>query len=311
MTDQTGQLFTHLYCERTEPTLDDDVLRCRLGAYLQSTTWKDHSELSTHLRVEAGLQVPMTGAYYHFETFMQQRTTFELLNCITHVWRFLQKRHGVYRGPNDSATRLAAALDKSRGLSALPVKTGIVSDSADAWQSFVARVFREQNVAYRIDDQGGVHPLVDREFEHSRESLVRGLSDPKFAAVRAALEEAHRALGIEHRNTKTAVRSMFEALEILSKLLAPAITRLNDAAVKKELLPIVRDRYASDSVASASALQMMDAFAKWVNSVHIYRHGQGTQDPVAPPMDFGVYVVSSGAAWLRFLLDLSRPQAKQ
>jgi hypothetical protein len=48
----------------------------------------------------------------------------------------------------------------------------------------------------------------------------------------------------------------------------------------------------------------MDGLAKWVNSLHIYRHGQGTEEPVAPPLGFAIYVVSSGSAWLRFLLQI-------
>lgn len=305
---ERGRLFTDLYCEPTDPTEDSVVLRRRLGAYIQSTLHAEHWELHQYLRREAGFAVEMTGVYHHYEKFVLQLPTIELLNCITHVWRFIWSKHKTFVRPNSASEKLAAEFLKQRGKSGstrpIAPQGEWRSTEAESWREFVERVMREENVAYRIDDAGGIHPAIDVEFEHSKESLIRGLADARYSAVRTALEDAHRTLGIEHRNTKSAVRSMFEALEILTKLMVPSASRLDDGTVKRDLVGIVRAAYAADPTASSAAAKMMEGFAKWVNSLHIYRHGQGTEEPVAPPLEFAIYVVSSGSAWLRLLLDV-------
>lgn len=312
MTEVRGKLFTDLYCERSDPTEDSLVLRRRLGAYIQHTLHAEHWELHQYLGREAGFAVEMTplqhGVYHQYEKFVLGLPTISLLNCITHVWRFLWNKHKTFVKPNPAVEKLSAEFLKQRGFSSstrpIPPQGEWRSTQAEGWRQFVERLMREENVAYRIDEAGGIHPAVDVEFEHSKESLLRGLSDPRYAAVRAALEEAHRALGIEHRNTKSAVRAMFEALEILTKLMVPSATRLDDATVKRDLTGIVRAAYSADQVASSSAGVMMEGLAKWVNSLHIYRHGQGTEEPIAPPLGFAIHVVSSGSAWLRLLLEI-------
>lgn len=312
MTELHGKLFTDLYCERSDPTEDSPVFRRRLGAYIQHTLHAEHWELHQYLRREAGLAVDLTpiqhGVYHQYEKLVLELPTISLLNCITHVWRFLWNKHKKLVKPNPAMERLSAEFLKQSSLSSsvrpIPPQGEWRSTQAEGWREFVERVMREENIAYRIDDAGGIHPAVDIEFEHSKESLVRGLSDPRYAAVRAALEEAHRALGVEHRNTKSAVRAMFEALEILTKLMVPGATRLDDATVKRDLASIVRVAYSADQVARSSAGVMMEGLAKWVNSLHIYRHGQGTEEPTAPPLGFAIHVVSSGSAWLRLLLEI-------
>jgi hypothetical protein len=315
--DRQGQFFTDRYCERPDPTEDSAVFRRRLGAYLQHTLHAEHWELHQYLKREAGFTLDMTstnaGLYHHYEKLVAELPTTSLLNGITHVWRFLWDKHKTFVKPNPAADKLMTELlkqqDVSKPVRTVPPTGEWRSQQAESWRQFVERAMREENVAYRIDDRGGLHPAVDVEFEHSKESLIRGLSDPRYAAVRAALEEAHRALGVEQRNTKSAVRAMFEAVEILTKLIAPSATRLNDATVKRDLGDLVRTAYAADSVACSAAILMMEGLAKWVNSLHIYRHGQGTEEPIAPPIGFAIHVVSSGSAWLRLLLDTQNKQS--
>lgn len=319
MTELRGQLFSDLYCERLDPTEDSEVFRRRLGAYIQHTLHADHWELHQYLRREAGFAVDLTplkvGVYHQYEKFVLELPTISLLNCITHVWRFLWNKHKQFVLPSPAAEKLSAAFLKQRGLSSsirpVPPQGEWRSTRAEDWRQFVERLMREENIAYRIDGQGGIHPTVDIEFEHSKESIVRGLSDPRYAAVRAAFEEAHRALGVEHRNTKAAVRAIFEALEILTKLMVPSATRLDDATVKRDLAGIVQAAYAADQMTRSAAGIMMGGLAKWVNSLHIYRHGQGTEEPTAPPLGFAVHVVSSGSAWLRLLLEIQSERVRK
>jgi hypothetical protein len=42
----------------------------------------------------------------------------------------------------------------------------------EAWRYEVDRIFREEHLAYRLDGDAGVHPLVDTEFEVNRASAL-------------------------------------------------------------------------------------------------------------------------------------------
>ena len=60
----------------------------------------------------------------------------------------------------------------------------------------------------------------------------------------------------------------------------------------------------TDTLEKESRGKMFDGLADWVDAIHIYRHGQGKEQPVAPSLEFTVYVLSSGAAMLRLLLGI-------
>jgi len=47
--------------------------------------------------------------------------------------------------------------------------------NANAWVALVRGLFAEEHVAYRIDDDGVVHPLVDQAFEAARVSVIGAL----------------------------------------------------------------------------------------------------------------------------------------
>jgi len=50
---------------------------------------------------------------------------------------------------------------------------------------------------------------------------------------------------------------------------------------------------------------MFDSFALWVNGIHLYRHGQDDAQPVRPPIDLAIYIMSSGSSFLRWLIELN------
>ena len=150
-----------------------------------------------------------------------------------------------------------------------------------AWRDFVARAMREENLGFIMDDAGGVHPLVDEEFERNRVSALRAADAPQFAAVREAFERSHSYLEAEPADTKASVRSMFEALEILAVLMDPSSNRLTKGLVvgnlKKQALATV-----ADSVEKKSLDKMFDGLGNWVDVMHVYRHGQGTRESRGP-----------------------------
>ena len=43
-----------------------------------------------------------------------------------------------------------------------------------------------------------------------------------------------------------------------------------------------------------------------LDSIHNFRHGQDVQEPKDPPIEFTVYILSSGASFLRWLVEIDR-----
>jgi hypothetical protein len=62
--------------------------------------------------------------------------------------------------------------------------------------------------------------------------------------------------------------------------------------------------YAGDAVALRAAMKQLASFKDWVDASHNYRHEQGSEEPVQPPIDLAVLAVSNGAAYIRWLVAL-------
>jgi hypothetical protein len=183
-------------------------------------------------------------------------------------------------------------------------------DRRDAWRAFVSRVFEEEMLGYVLDKRAGVRYAIDEEYERNRFSVIDGLSDSRYAAVREAVETAFSRLD-GTPDTKAAVRDMFEAAEILGKLLTDSNEDLNERLVQRRLKPIAQRLYEKNKAAVSFSDQLLEAFAKWVNAGHKYRHGQQTEEPLAPPLDLAVAYLSSGASYVRVLADLDGRQREQ
>jgi len=89
-------------------------------------------------------------------------------------------------------------------------------------------------------------------------------------------------------------------------------SNLNKYAVQRTLKAKVLALYKMDGVATKVVSGMCDSFGLWVDSIYYYRHGQGQEEPVAPPIHLAVYIISSGAAFLRWLVEIDvSTQAQQ
>lgn len=171
--------------------------------------------------------------------------------------------------------------------------------AAEEWFKFVEIVFQEESMGYRLDENGVVHYYVDEEFNRNRYSTLSLLDDEKYVTVKAEYEKAFSYLDRVPPDTKAAVRSMFEALEILFKQITGK-ERLNRYFVKNDLKELCLRVYEGDDVARRVGEGFFDGFGEWVNALHNYRHGQDTLAP--PPEDLTVYILSSGSAYLRWLI---------
>ncbi len=269
-----GELFSRLYFERGAPMRDSMTFRTRLSAYLEQNHWHDFREIAEFIKRELGLVVPPRGGtmavYYDVPGFVMSTRIHSLCDSITLIWRLIEEKNRPH---------------------------------AIRWIRFVARALREENLGYSIDEHGGIHYFVDEEFERNRVSALRAAGAPRYAAVRAEFENAHAHLDADPPDTKASIRSMFEALEILAKLMEPGIQRLNRRFITDNLTHSAT-WLSIDAIEIEALGHVFEGMADWVDAMHMYRHGQAVEEPNAPSMEFAVYALSSGAAILRLLLGI-------
>lgn len=267
-----GQRFSQVYIERGKPLSDSPRMRERLAAYWVSelARFLGWSEFAALLRQEIGCTIRSNGV----GDFLRSGELRDVLDAITVVYTALDARSAV-------------------GL-------------RDGWQQFVERVFREENVGYRLDDECGVHFAVDQEFERNRIATIASLNGKRYKAALAALDDAQQKFDQVPPDTKGAVRSLFEAVEIVFKLACPAAQRIGPTEINHYLVPMIQRLYSKDAPATQAATALLNSLGKWVIAGHVYRHGQATPEPAPPPPDLAVLMVSEGSAFLRWLVDLDR-----
>jgi hypothetical protein len=84
----------------------------------------------------------------------------------------------------------------------------------------------------------------------------------------------------------------------------PEVTRLASKATDR-LRPLIEQCYSGDRTAIQAAEKLLQSFRDWIDAAHEYRHEDGVKDMVAqPPLTLAVYLVSAGAAHLRWLAEI-------
>ena len=233
--------------------------------------------LSDLIERELGVEV---GAYhaFHFESFCKKCSVRDLLDMITLAFVEFKRRGNV----------------------------------AARWLNESRRIFSEEHLAYEIDDVGVVHPAVDKEFQRNRQSTVAGLQMPRYANSLVAFSRVSDELASHPPNGKDAWRAVFSSVEGLFRLMFPSATQLTAGAVENDLSGLIQKLYGTDPAALRAANKQLASFKDWVDASHNYRHEPGSEEPVQPPIDLAILAISTGTAFLRWLifLDQSSQRAK-
>jgi hypothetical protein len=278
----TGRQYRELYTRRDDPALDSQFFRIRLLTLLQGDDIPIRSQLSKLFTKTMGI----TGINFH--DVVQKAPIDRLLSFITVLYGALIQHAASFHSNQYQQTmdRLA------------PAK--LVSS--------MAQLFQEEGMAYEIDNAGGVHPLVDAEFQHNRRDTLASLTSPRYANVDHAFQAAFKRLTVQSFDTKAAVRDIFDAAESLFKLmLALRNPDLTGGAVKSDLRPVVDRAVAdSDTATKQASGRILSSFGKWADACHPYRHGQQSETIIAPPADLATLLLSQGASFIRWLAGLDR-----
>lgn len=265
--------FSQLYIERGVRETDSARARRRLASWWGESSWIHI--IHRNLQNELGY-VFNPGATYQvaIREFFEQSTIRDLFDGITIIYEMMA---------TTGATDLRIL--------------------ADPWLKFVTRVLEEENLSYRIDDAGVIHPFVDQEYEANQNAALEALSDQRFGEARGDFEAAYRHL--RNGDRKAALRSMFPAVETAVKVLCPgAMARLMPNEVDHHFLPKLRQVYAGNQPAIDAGTQLLQGMKNWITAAQPYRHGQEVAEPAEPPPEFVVAFLSVGAGYLRWLIEL-------
>jgi hypothetical protein len=271
-----GQRFSHVYVARGEPTQDSQRMRRRIASLIGAirdlgyeTGFDKRAEEKLGIATPSSSSSTWTGLLAKWDLA-------DVLDLVTVAYRFLEQR----------------------------LRTGFFQMAApDRWLTGVQEIFDEENVHYTVDDRGGVHFKFDKEFAANAAAAIAALQSPRYANARDNHEKSLAALSAVPPDGKTSIRANFAAVEAVFKLLLPSSPRLT-ASEAQQLLPLVQKMLAGDAAAQSATAKILNAFKDWVDAAHVYRHEQRAEDPVQPPIELAISIISIGSTHLRWLAEI-------
>jgi hypothetical protein len=273
-----GERFSALYVQPRHPAPDSARARHRVGSLFHESIFNDRLDhLAAYLVRSLGIALTDNSRNpSRWHRFMRECAVADFIDTITVVYRFLFWH---------------------------------VSDgTANSWRDAVRKIFAEENLAYEIDDVGGVHPRIDSEFQRNLACTLTGLQHDRYRMVRELLERASGNLGGDPPNYRQAWRATLSAMEALFALMFPH-ARFTAEDIDRHLAPLLRRTYRDDPTSQAAALKMLSCLQEWVEASRGFRHQPGMVQSAEPSPDLAVLSISCGASLLRWLAGLGETQA--
>lgn len=286
-----GKRFSHIYIGQDAPLKDSKKARFRLAKHLEDScpkaVYKPDSNYKTPERfrpavnaIEHEIGIPFASQstsgtrYERWDWYLKRVTVVEILDTITVVGNTLHSEYEKY-------DRKGAFLEKAR------------------------RIFQEENLAYTIDDSGGVHPLVDAAFSANYSSAVAGLSGERYAATLEAVSNIDAALLQDIPDFRGAIRAAFAANENLFKLMY-SVPRLDARSAGDKIGKSTQSLYEGYPTQQSASAKLLESYKDWINAAHFYRHEEGVEEPNQPSEELAILVVSQGLSFVRWLAGIDR-----
>jgi hypothetical protein len=266
-----GERFSQVYIDWGAPIGDSTRMRHRLAAliYEHKALWIE-KQLGRAVEVRIGIRGPYSGG----GSWKEHLATWSLKDVLDLV----TVAYDVFGEQSIGSLR-----ENSRKL----------------WVMQVNTIFAEQNIHYRVDAQGGVHPYPDEEFARSRSATMAALQSSRYANVLAEFEAGSASIG---KDNKMAIRRTFGAAEGLFRLMfsSPRLT----AGEAEKLADRLRQFYNGDPTATGASAKLLASFKDWIEACHFYRHEPGQEEVAQPPTSLAVHLVSAGASFIRLLAEI-------
>jgi hypothetical protein len=269
-----GERFSVLYMRPGDPAPDSARARHRIGSLFREGLFHSRfDQLAAYLVRNIGISLPDNHRYPScWHQFMRECRIADFIDTITVVYRYLFWH--------------------------------VSEDIANWWRDSVKQIMAEENLAYEIDDVGGVHPRIDSEFQRNVASALAGLEAERYHSVRDLLERASGNLSTNPPNYRQAWRATLSAMEAVFTLMFPRARFTNDE-IEQHLKPLVERTYQGDPTSQKAALRMLTCLQEWVEASRSFRHYPGALDCSQPPPDVAVLSISCGASLVRWLAGLA------
>lgn len=173
------------------------------------------------------------------------------------------------------------------------------------WKNFVEKAFREEGLDYTLDEECGVHPYVDAEFQQNKISTLRCLDKEELRGVKHEFEQAFDKLNSSRQDTKGAIKAINEAVEKLAKNMEGINEKNLDKAISK-LDDILNEIYKNDKVLLDASRAVKRSLNEWNVSCQQYRHGKDADKINNPSEEYTILMLSLGASYIRWLLDVEQ-----
>jgi hypothetical protein len=261
--------YSQLYIERGARLLDSGRFRVRLEAVFENN-FQDlfGDKIARAVKVFQGVEIHSGLRGYLFSEFFKRSEIRDVLDFVTTVFDVVDNE--TYR---------------------------------KFWLESIAIIFEQEHVGYRVDGEGIVHPYIDQQFEMTQRAAIEALNQDQFRQARNEFEAAFRHL--RGRENIQALRMMFPAVETVAKVIFPgAFPRLTSNEVDRHFAPRMQARYIGNQPAIDAANQLLAGMKNWINAAHQYRHGAGAEEPTNPPDDLVVALLSAGASYLRWIIEV-------
>jgi hypothetical protein len=274
-----GERFSVLYMRPGDPAPDSARARHRIGSLFRESLFHPRfDQLAAYLVRNIGISLPDNHRYPScWHQFMRECRIADFIDTITVVYRYLFWH--------------------------------VSEDIANWWRDSVRQIMAEENLAYEIDDVGGVHPRIDSEFQRNVASALAGLEAERYRSVRDLLERASNNLSTNPPNYRQAWRATLSAMEAVFALMFPQV-RFTIEEIERYLKPRVERAYQGDPTSQKAALRMLTCLLEWVEASRSFRHYPGASDCSQPPPDVAVLSISCGASLVRWLAGLADQQPR-
>jgi hypothetical protein len=179
-------VFSKLYLKKNNLTSDSVRFRRRIYQFFNSIPLTELTTegIAQNIEINTGVKFP-TAIGYDYEAFFEKSEIRDILDSITIIYKF----NGI----------------KERRV------------HGETWLEFVKRIFSEEELNYRVDDQGLVHYYIDEEFEQSRAVTILGLDLPEYLNAKHSFLSSHSKIRHKDPDTKGSLRDIFDAVETLFK----------------------------------------------------------------------------------------------
>jgi hypothetical protein len=262
-----------------DPAPDSARARHRIGSLFREALFHPRfDQLAAYLVRNIGISLPDNHRYPScWHQFMRECRIADFIDTITVVYRYLFWHAS--------------------------------EDLANWWRDSIRQIMAEENLAYEIDDVGGVHPRIDSEFQRNVASALAGLEAERYRNVRDLLERASGNLSTNPPNYRQAWRATLSAMEAVFALMFPH-ARFTNEEIERHLKPLVERTYQGDQTSQKAALRMLTCLQEWLEASRSFRHYPGAPDCSQPPPDVAVLSISCGASLVRWLAGFADQPAR-